>query len=72
VDLFVSLYNTVTRDPSELFIGVRLCLKPLLDTEVILHYERGKTDCKNKRTEVEVRKKIFRFKLLLRCRVERL
>lgn len=68
----VSFYSTVARDPLELFIGGRLCLKPLLDTEVILHSERGKTDCKNKRNRGGSEKKNFRLKLLLRCRVERL
>lgn len=72
MDLFVSLYNTVARGPLELFIGGRLCLKPLLDTEVILHSERGKTDCKNKRNRGGSEKENFRLKLLLRCRVERL
>jgi len=72
VDLFVSLYNTVARDPLELFMVGRLCLKPLLDTEVILHSERGKTDCKNKRNRGGSEKENFRLKLLLRCRVERL
>jgi hypothetical protein len=57
VNLFVGLYNTGARDPLELFIGGRLCLKPLLDTEVILHSERGKQIVKINGTEVGVRKK---------------
>lgn len=49
------------RDPLEVYIGGKLCLKPLHDTEVILHSERRgkKTGCKNKRGRGRSEKEIL-------------